>query len=504
MSPEQARGEHADYHADQFAIGVMLYEMATGRPPFSGPSVVQTLAAIIETRADRPSRRSVLDFPPAATDIAERCLAKDTPGAFSVHPSARARAAAGARAAVGHASVTAALRPWRYPCGSRHALAVGGARRGGSPSRCCSSPQRTGQDVALAPARRDAARRAAGRRRRRPSREACCPGLQEYVTAVSPSCSGFATRVIVVPAAEVLDSGARTPSAAHRALGANLGVTISVHAAGERQSGHDRRWPTRPPCGSCGEARARFPRELLARAVVALVAPLLDLELGPDEEQRWSGAASPVAEAGALFAQALAQTPYQQGRSALEQIDQQASLERAIDLFNKAVDPDPRYAAAYAGLAEARLLLFRLTKRADDLALAAQASERALALDDSRPAAWTTRGMVRSARGDIAGAEQAFNEAIKRNPAGADTYRELGLAYRRAGQYEKAEAAHVRSMALDPRSWSGHNQLAVFFLGAPAIRGRGAGPAARPRDRARQPAPAVESRRGLPFPAPLA
>ena len=52
MSPEQARGEHADFHADQFAMGVMAYEMATGRPPFRGPSVVQTLAAIIETEPD--------------------------------------------------------------------------------------------------------------------------------------------------------------------------------------------------------------------------------------------------------------------------------------------------------------------------------------------------------------------------------------------------------------------------------------------------------------------
>jgi tetratricopeptide (TPR) repeat protein len=125
---------------------------------------------------------------------------------------------------------------------------------------------------------------------------------------------------------------------------------------------------------------------------------------------------------------------------------------------------DPRYAAAHAGLAEARLMLFRLTKRAGDLALAEHSAARALEIDDTRPAAWMTRGMVLAARGDMAGAEEAFNEAIRRNPAGADTYRELGIAYRRAGEFEKAEAAHRKSVALAPRVWSGHHQLAVFLM----------------------------------------
>ena len=52
MAPEQARGEPADYRADQFALGVMLYEMATRQRPFRGASVVQTLNAIIEAEPE--------------------------------------------------------------------------------------------------------------------------------------------------------------------------------------------------------------------------------------------------------------------------------------------------------------------------------------------------------------------------------------------------------------------------------------------------------------------
>ena len=274
----------------------------------------------------------------------------------------------------------------------------------------------------------------------------------------------FRKRLIVVPAAEVLDAGARSPSAARRALGANLAVTISVHDAGSDRLVTIGVSDTAAVRQLRGDTRRFSAAGFAPESIVEALATLLDLELGPDDARRWRGAASAVPAAGALFAQALGQTPYEQARSALEQIDQQGSLERAIDLFNRAVDADPRYAAAHAGLAEARVRLFQLTKRADDLALASQSSDRALALDDTRPAAWMTRGMVHSAHGDIAAAEGAFNEAIKRNPAGGDAYRELGVAYLRAGQFEKAEAAHRKSLELDPKSWAGYSQLAVFLM----------------------------------------
>ncbi len=56
-------------------------------------------------------------------------------------------------------------------------------------------------------------------------------------------------------------------------------------------------------------------------------------------------------------------------------------------LFNKAVDLDPRYAAAHAALGEAHLRLYRLTRKPVDLDLAQRFAERAIAIDDTRPGA---------------------------------------------------------------------------------------------------------------------
>jgi TolB-like protein/Tfp pilus assembly protein PilF len=76
MSPEQARGRAVDYRSDQFALGAILYETATGRQAFRRETPAQTIAAIID---DPPEPLATLSpaLPPPARWLIERCLAKD-------------------------------------------------------------------------------------------------------------------------------------------------------------------------------------------------------------------------------------------------------------------------------------------------------------------------------------------------------------------------------------------------------------------------------------------
>jgi Tol biopolymer transport system component len=76
MSPEQAQGKEVDHRSDIFSLGVVFYEMLTGRRPFSGENPAEILSSIIKDTPNSPS-----DLNPAVPrDLAKlvrRCLAKD-------------------------------------------------------------------------------------------------------------------------------------------------------------------------------------------------------------------------------------------------------------------------------------------------------------------------------------------------------------------------------------------------------------------------------------------
>ncbi len=81
MSPEQARGQTINHRSDVFSFGVTLYEMLTGRVPFSGPSTMDTLQAVLrEPAPPLPSLGADISNETAfeINHIVERCLAKES------------------------------------------------------------------------------------------------------------------------------------------------------------------------------------------------------------------------------------------------------------------------------------------------------------------------------------------------------------------------------------------------------------------------------------------
>jgi eukaryotic-like serine/threonine-protein kinase len=74
MSPEQVRGERADVPSDIFSLGCVLYEMLAGRRAFARETAAQTMAAILEVQP--PVDEIGAEIPPGLTQLLRQCLEK--------------------------------------------------------------------------------------------------------------------------------------------------------------------------------------------------------------------------------------------------------------------------------------------------------------------------------------------------------------------------------------------------------------------------------------------
>jgi TolB-like protein/Tfp pilus assembly protein PilF len=132
-----------------------------------------------------------------------------------------------------------------------------------------------------------------------------------------------------------------------------------------------------------------------------------------------------------------------------------AALAEAVDDFNRAIDLDPKFALAYAGLADSHLLQVLYSGLPPDemLARAQAATDKALALDDRFAEAYTSLGFLEHYRSNYEAAEAAFQRALELNPNYVTAYHWssdlLGLSL---GRRDEALELIMKAAELDPRS----------------------------------------------------
>jgi TolB-like protein/Tfp pilus assembly protein PilF len=161
---------------------------------------------------------------------------------------------------------------------------------------------------------------------------------------------------------------------------------------------------------------------------------------------------------GAAPVDPQAHEAYLRGRHFFQQFDE-ASLRRALDYFEQAVARDPGHARAYAGIADARLLLALTLARdyrtppAEAFAQVEAPAARALAIDPGLAEAHCTLAFANLVlKWDWPAAERGFQRALQSNPSLADCHEQYAWFLASQGRLEQALLEMTRARDLDPLS----------------------------------------------------
>jgi hypothetical protein len=133
MSPEQARGLEIDARSDIFSLGIVLYEMATGRPPFRGATAAAIFEQIFGGVPPAPSE-VVASLPADLDRIVFRALEKDRELRYQSAADLRADLRRLPKALESGRCHTRIASPAAFRAGSFAAPALDGRRAGGD--RC--------------------------------------------------------------------------------------------------------------------------------------------------------------------------------------------------------------------------------------------------------------------------------------------------------------------------------------------------------------------------------
>jgi tetratricopeptide (TPR) repeat protein len=172
-----------------------------------------------------------------------------------------------------------------------------------------------------------------------------------------------------------------------------------------------------------------------------------------------------VKASGASTENAEAYKAYLKGRYHWSKFDL-ISSKKAADYFVEAIEIDPTYAVAYAGLADAYYRLSNVyAPTRDAMPKAKAAAKKALEIDDTLSEAHAAMGIIRLFyEWDWTGAREEFNKAIESNHNNAVAHQRFGLYFNLLGQFEDARKELELAMLIDPLSPHSYWSLSLTFF----------------------------------------